>query len=177
MYLSAVQFFFQFGFALRIVLFLGLDRRIRNSQSGEPPVDWKADYQFWYGVLPVFYEALPILVVYLHHIKNFREKQPTSVPTESSSGLRTNSSELRTESEANSEQKQQTLLKRAHSSKHRVRRVDNRLQIGTDLFEVHSSAEQASQLMQSQHSIQSSDEADQLLRLPRNSRPISDAKV
>ena len=37
--------------------------------------DWAGTFQFWYSILPLFYECIPILVVYLHHIKNFREKK------------------------------------------------------------------------------------------------------
>lgn len=28
--------------------------------------------------MPVFYEALPVLAIYLHHVKNFRDKSEIS---------------------------------------------------------------------------------------------------
>ena len=69
-YLTAVQFFFQAGFVLRIVLAQDLRSKINSDESYT--AWWTNKYQFWFNILPLFYETLPILVVYLHHIKNFR---------------------------------------------------------------------------------------------------------
>lgn len=31
-------------------------------------------YQYWFNILPFFYEALPIIVIYTSHVINFRKK-------------------------------------------------------------------------------------------------------
>ena len=66
---------------MRVIIETDFLRRIRHEHPDEPPQGWKERYKFYYHILPVFYEALPILMVYLHHIKNFRERP---VPVETS---------------------------------------------------------------------------------------------
>lgn len=70
-YLSIVQFFFQMGFAFRVYLDINTRNKLKEVPDGKVPEISGKD-QFWYTILPVFYEALPILSIYLHHIKNFR---------------------------------------------------------------------------------------------------------
>lgn len=68
-YLCGTLFFFQIGFVLRILLVEQMREKIdNNEQTGW----WTDKYRFWFNIMPLFYETLPILVVYLHHIKNFR---------------------------------------------------------------------------------------------------------
>ena len=79
--LCIVQFFFQTGFLMRVIIEYDFLSRVKHEQNNEDPKGWKERYKFFYHILPVFYEALPILMVYLHHIKNFRERAAPPIDT------------------------------------------------------------------------------------------------
>lgn len=64
-----------------------------------PPAAWNESFKFWYSVLPLFYECIPILVLYLSHMKNFRikklgvrESEKTTIHTTTKSSGREQSS-------------------------------------------------------------------------------------
>lgn len=59
-----IQSFFCIGFIYRTYH----DIRHINKNDSEP----SGLEQFFSSILPIFYEALPIFVVYLHHTLNFR---------------------------------------------------------------------------------------------------------
>ena len=51
---------------------------MRNNVGDELPASLEAKIEFWLNIMPFFYEALPILVVYASHVKNFRIKKAAS---------------------------------------------------------------------------------------------------
>ena len=59
---------------MRVIIEKDFLSSIKHEEDGKLPQGWTEKYKFFYQILPVFYEALPILMVYLHHIKNFRER-------------------------------------------------------------------------------------------------------
>ena len=69
-WLCVVQMFFSFSFLSRgIATFYGTSIIYDNNTM------WNYDFCVWTTLLPLGYDALPILVVYIQHIKHFKGRQ------------------------------------------------------------------------------------------------------